>query len=1014
MPNRLYINETEPNGKIHFSEQARRYGLDYNGASMTMAFADIDNDGKLDCYLATTALPPPPGTEFRVRFNGNKPVIPDELKEYWQLIYLPGDRAQRTEAGQRDHLYHNDGEKFTEITEKAGIDGAYFTLSATWWDYDNDGFPDLYVANDYFGPDQLYHNNRDGTFTDVAKDVLPHTPWFSMGTDQGDINNDGLIDFLATDMLARNHVRRQLMRGSFSRADWFLGNSRPPQYIRNALYLNSGMGRMLEAANLANVASTDWTWSPRLADFDNDGRIDLFIANGIARDLINVDLSDYADSHFHPNSTAWSRFWENQPMFKERNVALKNLGDLKFEDVSSAWGLDRLGVSFGCATADFNNDGNLDLVVVNADAPLSIYANRSSESHRIRIRLEGRDSNRFGIGAKIDLVAGGLRQARYLTLASGYLSSNEPIVTFGLGSATTIDELTINWPSGTQQKFTDLPADRFYTITEPSGRPVNKLRTKLATTVDQPTPVAPMFVPAKEFPKIEVSAARANDFTVQPLMPFKVSQLGSVMAWGDVDADGKPDCYVGGSGETPGRLFINKGNGTFSELPTPAFEDDRECDDASAVFFDADGDGALDLYVVSGGFQHEPGNAAYRDRLYLNDGHGHFRKAPTNALPDLRDCGSVVAACDFNHDGKIDLFVGSRCVPGEYPLPAENHLLVNVGGGRFEDQTPEAIKQAGMVTDAVWADVDGDGWADLVVTTDWGPVKVFANDRGKFIDKTADSGLAERLGLWRAIAAGDLNHDGLVDFVVTNFGLNTEYSASAQAPVALYYGDFDDMGKEKIVEAVYENQLLYPRRDLSVLRNAMPEMMAIYKTVQQFAQSTLAEVFTKEKVDSAKRYEVNTLESGVLINEGHFHFRFVPLPALAQIAPSCGIDIGDINGDGHLDLVMAQNFYGARPETGPMDGGLGLLLLGDGRGGFDPIWPNRSGIVVPGDSRKVRIVDLDGDGHLDLVFAVAGGEWRGFLNRTSTLGSSLRPSAVDNDATAANGKAIRATKEKVP
>ena len=999
MPNRLFINEKGPDGKVHFTEQAHRYGLDFNGASMTMAFADIDNDGKLDCYLATTALSPPPGTEFKVRFEGNRPVIPSNLQEYWQLIYLPGDRVHKTESGQFDHLYHNDGERFTEITKRAGIDGPYFTLSATWWDYDDDGFPDLYVANDFMGPDILYHNNGDGTFTDVTQAILPHTPWFSMGTDVADVNNDGKMDFLATDMSARTHYREMVMRGNIAKADWFFDVPVPRQYVRNALYINSGAGRMIEAAYQAGVANTDWTWNPLWADLDNDGRVDLFVTNGVVRDTMNADLGDYADSHFPANSTAWARYWAQQAMRKEPNVALRNLGNLKFEDVGSAWGLDRNGVSFGAATADFNNDGNLDLVVNNADAPVSIYRNQNDQGHRVRIRLKGIASNSFGIGAKIDLIAAGLRQARYLTLARGWLSSSEPIATFGLGDAKTIDELTIRWPSGHLQKIADLPADQFYTITEPPGQPLEKPHAKSAVSTESTSSASSMFVQAKDFPKIEVQKEPFDDFAQQPLLPNKLSELGTAMAWGDVDGDGALDCYVGGSKGVPGRLFINKGDGSLVEEPVPAFAEDGQCEDTAALFFDADGDGKPDLYVVSGGVEHEPGDIAYRDRLYLNDGHGHFQKAPQDALPDLRDSGSVVAACDFDQDGDVDLFVGSRCRPGQYPLAPSNHILVNVGGGRFQDQTPDAIRNAGMVTDAGWADVDGDGWVDLILTTDWGPVKIFRNDHGTFVDKTADSGLADRLGWWQAIAAGDFNHDGRTDFVVTNFGLNTRYKASPQKPALLYYGDFDDTGISQIVEAKYEDETLYPRRDLNALRSAMPTVVAKYKTFDQFARTTLAEIFTQDRLDQAQRFEVNTLESGVLINEGHFRFRFEPLPALAQIAPSLGVDVADVNQDGNLDIVMAQNFYGPQSSTGRMDGGVGLLLLGDGHGKFEPVWPDQSGIVVPSDARKVRILDLNGDGRPDLVFAVHNGKWLAFLNRASVPTATVSPNTTYNAST---------------
>ena len=986
--NRVYINQRgRGDGKLQFTEQAERYGLGFDGASMTMAFADIDNDGDLDGYLATTAQAPPSEIKTPFRYVDNQPVVSDEAEEYWQLIHLPGGHVTKTEAGQFDHLYRNDGERFTEITQEAGIKGPQFTLSATWWDYNDDGFPDVYAANDFMGPDYLYHNNGDGTFTDVAKDILPHTPWFSMGTDIADVNNDGRIDFLATDMDSRTHHREMVMRGNLANSNWFLEIGQPRQYVRSALFINTGSGRMIEAAYQANMARTDWTWSPRLADFDNDGRIDLFVTNGVVRDMMNADLTQYADAHVEPGSTEWGRFWAEQPMRKEVNVALRNRGDLKFEDVASSWGLDRSGVSFGSATADFDNDGDLDLVVSNADAPVSIYRNGYDTGHRARIRLHGRISNRFGIGAKIDLVAAGLRQTSYVTLARGWLSASEPIATFGLGDSNVIEELTVTWPSGHQQKFTDLRADRFYTITEPAGDPPAKPRARRPASAEPPSDSSPMFAAAAGFPRIDYEDEPFNDMSLQPLLPYRLSEVGLAMAWADVDGDGDDDCYVGGPKGQAGRLLLNSGDGAFQHQQVADLETDRECEDTHAEFFDADGDGDLDLYVVSGSIEHPPGDTAYRDRIYLNQGGGQFQKADEGAQPDLRDSGSVAAACDFDKDGDVDLFVGSRSLPRQYPLPPVSRLLINAGG-RFEAKTPREIERAGMVTDAVWADVDGNGWPDLFVTTDWGPIRVFSNEDGKLIEKTGESGLADRLGWWLAIAPGDFDGDGDVDFVATNFGLNTRYKATPKQPVRLYYGDFDGTGESQLIEALYEGHAWYPRRDLDALRNAMPALMSKFKSFDVFGRATLADIFSQEQLDSAQVFKANTLESGVLINEGQFRFRFEPLPALAQVAPSFGVDVGDVNRDGCLDIVMAQNFYSSQLETGRMDGGVGLLLLGDGQGKFQTVWPDQSGIVVPADARHVRIVELNSDGRPDLVFAVHNGESRAFLHRASEPASA--------------------------
>ncbi len=996
-PNRLYVNQGRgPEGSVYFEEQASERGLAFEGASMTMAFADMDNDGDLDGYLATTAKQPPPGTKFQVRFEGRKPVVLDRLQEYWQLLYLPDDRAHLTESGQFDRLYRNDGGRFTEVTKEAGITGPFFTLSATWWDYNADGFADIYVANDFMGPDRLYHNNGDGTFADVAADVLPHTPWFSMGTDLADVNNDSLIDFLATDMSSRTHYRDKVMTGNIEETTWFLEYGKPRQYMRNALFLNSGAGRMMEAAHLANVASTDWTWNPRFADFDNDGRMDLFVTNGVTRDTMNSDLAEYAKSNFGEGSPEWAKFWAEQEMYKEANVALRNAGDLKFEDAAAAWGLGRVGVSFAAATADFDNDGDLDLVVNNADVPASVYRNQSDQGSRVRIRLVGKGSNRFGIGATIRLEAGGLKQTSYLASARGWLSSNEPVTTFGLGKAQTIDRLHVIWPSGHLQTFSNLPADRLYTIREPTTTPSRNPQASKHANNEVTTAADTLFVPADHFVDIHLQEAPFDDFAVQPLLPNRLSTQGPAMAWADIDADGDQDFYVGGPRDQPGKLFVDTGGGWYNLRPVPDFDKDQTSEDTAAAFFDADGDADMDLYVVSGSVEHPAGDEAYRDRLYINDGAHAFKRAPPETLPDLRDSGSSVAPADFDGDGDIDLFVGSRSIPGQYPRSAENRLLVN-NGGRFTDEAPDALRQAGMVTDASWVDVDGDERPDLIVTTDWGPIRIFANRDGELVESTAEAGLANRLGWWKAVAAGDLDGDGDNDLVVTKIGLNTKYRADAASPEVLFYGDVDGSGVMQIVEARRENGTLYPRRGFRAAQAAMPMLKEKFKSFHEYAKASLAEIYTEERLQAAERLEVNTLESGLAVNDGKGRFEFRPLPRLAQIAPSSDIEVVDLTGDGKLDIVMAQNLYGAQPETGHMDGGLGLVLVGSGNCEFQPLWPNRSGIVVPGDARAVHAVDLNGDGARDLVFAINNGAWQAFYRRTSgesSVATSNQPSVT--------------------
>ncbi len=957
---------------MRFVEKAREFGLDFNGASMTMAFGDFDRDGDLDAYLATTAIPPPPSLKFGVVYEGGKPVVPKQLQEYWMLLDRPGQQPVPTEAGQFDHFYRNDGGRFTEITAQAGIDGPFFTLSALWWDYNGDGWPDLYVSNDYLGFDKLYRNNRDGTFTDVIRQVIPHTPWSSMATDIGDFNNDGLVDLIATDMIGSTHFRRNVMMGEATKREWFLEYAEPRQYIRNALYLNTGAERMMEFAYQAGLPYTDWTWGPRIEDFDNDGWQDVFVANGMLRDVQNGDLGMYADRTYRPGSPEWSGFWASQALQRETNMVFRNVGGLHFEHAEDAWGLNRLGVSFGCATADFDNDGRLDLVVNNADAPLSIYRNRGASGHSVRVRLKGALSNRFGVGATVRVGTGGASHVRYMTLARAWLSASEPILHFGLGDARRVDSLTIDWPCSPRQSFTDLEGDRLYTISEPTngGR----------VLVAPPRPrvySAPLFRATNLLEHISITEPAFDDFAREPLLAWKLSQRAGCMAWGDANGDGKGDVFVGGMPDQPGRLFVRNKAAHFEMSPQPALESDRDCEDAAAVFFDADGDGDLDLLVAGGGVRHEAGHASYRHRLYLNDGKGIYSSAPREALPPAADGAGCVVVGDFDGDRLPDVFLGGSSVPGRYPLSSQSRLWLN-RGGKFVDATPSGLREPGIVTAAVASDVDGDDKLDLMLATSWGPVRYFRNEAGGFTERTTEAGLSARTGWWSAIVAGDLDGDRRPDFVLGNQGLNSVYQATPAAPELLFYGDLDGSGATNLVGAYFVGEYGFPHDGLDELAKARPSIRARFPTYAKYAAAPIDDLFGMERLRRSIRREANTLESGVLLNKEE-GFCFEPLPPLAQIAPARDLALLDVDGDRRLDLVIGQNDFSPEPQVGRMDGGTSLVLLGNGQGQFEPLMPEASGVLVPEEVRRLAVTDLDGDGRLDLVFRVSPGAFLCFV-----------------------------------
>lgn len=965
-PNHLYINR----GDGTFEECARECGLDFVGSSVMMAFADYDLDGDLDGYLVTNHFPPPEEIEYRLEIDSHGiPSVPEQYHEYHGMLRLDNGDYGVVAAAQRDHLYRNDGSgKFTDVTNDAGIADFAHGLSATWWDFNSDGYPDLYVANDFFAADRLYRNNGDGTFTDVASQTFPCTPWFSMGTDLADINKDGLFDLMGTDMAATTDFRAKLTIGEIYDFIWFLERPIPRQYMRNTVYLNTGTGRMLEVAYLAGLDRTNWTWSIRFADLDQDGNVDVFITNGMSHDVTNIDLKNEALKRGPLNSDVFNAFWDTQPPLAEANLAFKNLGNLQFKDVSAAWGLDHVGVSFGAALGDLDNDGDLDLVVNNLDDMVSIFRNAGTTGHAVRIRLKGTQSNRWGIGATVRARVGADIQSRYLTLSRGFMSSGDATVHFGLGDAEQVDELVVQWPSGHTQRFADLPTDRLYTIKEPAG-------SAAASNPDDGQRPKPLFCPSDVLHLLKHSEKQFDDFAREPLLPMRLSQLGPGLAVGDVDGDGLDDAFLGGAKGDWGALVINHGTGdwSFTEETFPPWCDDSDCEDLGALVFDADGDGDADLFIASGGVECEPGDVGLRNRLYLNDGSGVFTHASPEQLPDLRDSSSVVAAADYDRDGDLDLVVGGRSVPGQFPVTPHSRLLNNTAGN-FRDATaddaPELL-ESGLVTSALWTDVNGDGWIDLLITHDWGPVKLYRNDHGQLHDATAEAGLADLFGWWNGIAGRDLDGDGDIDYVVTNLGRNTAYHVTRDRPARLFYGDFNGDGLPLLVEGKYDEAgRLVPSRSKPEIERALPFVEAACPTYREYASATLADIVGQDVLDNALQRAANISDSVLLRNDGHGRFTVESLPVLAQVAPGFGIVLSDFNADGLTDAYIAQNLYAPRREIGRMDGGMSVLLLGREDGDFATAPPVESGLVVPGDAKSVVSTDVNGDGWPDLVVGV--------------------------------------------
>jgi hypothetical protein len=794
-----------------------------------------------------------------------------------------------------------------------------------------------------------------------------------MGSDFADVDNDGRFDLLGTDMSPASHYRAMTTMGQVFADAWFLESAVPRQYPRNALYMGTGVGRFLETARLAGFDSTDWTWSVRFADLDNDGRVDVHITNGMIRDVINSDLTAAIEKlGLTDSETRWN-FWAKQPPLREPNLAFRNLGDLRFQEVGREWGLDHVGVSFGAALGDLDNDGDLDLVVNNLDEMVSVYRNQGTGGNAVRLRLVGTESNSWGIGATVRIRTGKERQVGYLTLSRGFMSQSDPTVHFGLGEADTIDELSIDWPSGHRQAFTNLPAGRLYTITEPGGTPPP------AAVAPRPRP---LFAPSNALGSLahrETPPGKKpfDDFAREPLLPARLSRQGPGLALGDANGDGRDDLFLGSATGDWGTLLFSQGNGQWAqdaEQSFPAWAEDVQAEDLGLVFLDVDADGDQDLFVTSGGVECEPGDAVLRDRLYLNQGRGKFTAAPPGQLPDLADSGGVAAAADYDQDGDLDLFIGGRSIPGRYPQTPHSRLLNNDGRGTFRDVTSEHAPQllaSGLVTSGLWTDVDGDGDVDLLVTHEWGPIKLYRNEGGQLQDATAQAGLAERHGWWHGLAGRDLDADGDLDYVVTNLGRNTAYRVSAERPARLFYGDFAGDGRPVLVEGKYdETGRLVSAQNKPAMQQAIPFIEAAFPTFHAFASATLAELVGQEELDKSFQVYANTVDSVILRNDGQGRFTFEALPLLAQVSAGFGVVLGDFNADGHSDAYLVQNDYSPRRDLGRIDGGISILLAGDGRGQLAEVPPRESGLVVPGDAKSVVATDLNQDGWPDLVVGV--------------------------------------------
>jgi enediyne biosynthesis protein E4 len=998
VPNRLFRN----NGDGTFTDITTEAGVGYSGGATTATFADYDRDGHLDFFVATYR---PHAIDFEVdnltlqMVNGQL-TIPPEYQDRLVILESEGGTGRLRELGERDLLYRNNGDgTFSEVSQQAGIDGGYWGLSAMFSDIDNDNWPDLYVTNDLWSPDTFYHNNGDGTFSLIEPDMYQHTPWFSMGVDFADINNDGLTDYFIGDMISREHEKMMTQHGGMDMSPPPAGTA--PQLMRNSLYVNNGDGTFSDIAWLADVAASEWTWSVKFADLDLDGYVDLFITNGMVRDVMDADYNNMgAEVAATQGRQALIDFVTEFPHLSTSDLIFRNNGDLTFDEVTAQWGYVGDTVGYGAAVADFDGDGDLDIVTNNLNQQVGIFRNDST-NNRLAVKLQGQSSNSQGIGAQVTLVTGSGTQVRQMTTSGGYLSSHEPLIVFGLGQDTNIRELRVEWPSGHIQVFPDvqsgnLVANQLYTITEPAGPTA-------------PTPPRRLSANAPQFVEVSSDAGLSfvhtesifDDFATQMLLPRRLSTLGPGLAWGDLDGDGYDDLYIAGAAGQPGAVFRNNGDGTFSDATFQSSGWQVATEEMAPLWWH-DGQGVLPNLLLSYSTV-ENGSDPIGAR-FTSSPADPFSLTNTGWSDSAISSSGALAAADFDGDGDLDLFVGGRVIPGQWPLAASSRLYANQNGQLVDvtDSLAPELNNVGMVTGALWIDVDSDNDMDLILATEFGPVHLFINEFGGLVDRTEAAGLAPWTGLWAGITAADFDGDGDLDLAVANLGLNTKYQASPERPAVVFGGDIDGDGDVDIVEAYYVGDTLFPMRYRGAAGMEMPFIMEQFDTYLAYAQATLADIYGG-RLNQAQRLEAATLAHSLFINDGTGRFTVQPLPQMAQVAPAYGIAAADLDNDGFDDLYLVGNFRGADHETMAYDGGISYWLRGHGDGTFTVVPAATSGLSVPYEARGLAVADYDGDGWVDLVVGINNGHPLLFRNqgvagnnfvRVRLIGPTANPTGV--------------------
>ena len=943
--NLLFIN----NGDLTFTEKGSKFGVDDSGFTTQGAFFDYDNDGDLDLY-----------------------VLNHSVLEHSTLGKMSRYHKKLKNSAYSDKLLRNDNGKFIDVSDDSGLISNIlgFGLGIALSDLNNDGFIDIYVSNDFNEQDYLYLNNGDGTFTEGLEDYIGHTPLYSMGSDIADFNNDGFTDIMALDMLPEGNQRIKMTSGpdNYEKLNHLKQNGFYNQTMRNMLQLNRGGDYFSEIGQFSGVSNTDWSWASLFTDLDNDGFKDLFITNGYKKDYTNMDFLNYIvqekiNERRNNVKIKLTELIDKMPSILEENYTYKNNGDLTFTKMNNDWGIDQKTFSNAAAYADLDNDGDMDLIVTNLDNQSFIYRNNSekfTQNNHLKIALKGMGKNTSGIGAKVKVTAGGMTQIQEMFNTRGYQSSVDFNLNFGIAKSQTIDQVEVVWPNQKKQIITAVQPNQKLTLFQKDAKlDVNRNN----------APKTKLFEKVKAIDFIH-KENNYNDFKREIMLPHMLSTLGPKLAVGDVNGDGLEDAFIGGAKGVVGGIFLQTRSGGFVQSSKINLKSDASSEDMGALFFDADGDKDMDLYVVSGGNEFDKTDPALKDRLYINRGKGNFVKSKNN-LPDFISSGSVVKATDYDLDGDQDLFVGARVLPNEYPYAPKSYLLNNNGKGVFKDVTQSSangLQNIGMVSDALWTDFNGDNQLDLMLVGEWMPITLFENQKGVFKNITEEVGFKDSNGWWNTITSGDFDQDGDIDYIAGNFGLNSQLKTSLEHPISIYAKDYDKNGSVDPILSCYDEGKNYPvfskddiQQQLTILKNRFVK----YK---EYADLTIDQVFTPEELEGSKVLYAKTFETSYMENLGNGQFKITALPIETQFSPIYGLTTGDFNQDGNLDVIMGGNFTASRVKFGHYDAIKGICLLGDGSGGFTYLDSSASGLMVSGEVRDIQKISL-ANGEEQLIFS---------------------------------------------